>query len=312
MMQLGFHSAIMPEASLDEVLATAARLGYQCVEIMCWPPGKAERRYAGVTHIDVTSIDAAEIKRIGELTDRHGVSISAVSYYPNMLSGDTPSDKAAAEHFTKVIQVAADLGIGRANSFVGRNQHKTVKDNWQPMLDCWGPLVDLAEKVDVKIGIENCPMWFSDDEWPGGKNLAISPAIWRRMFADLPSKAWGLNYDPSHMIYQQMDEVAPIHEFADRIYHAHAKDLRVDKAKLNDVGILANPGEYHTPKLPGLGEVNWRAFFAALTDINYGGPICVEVEDRPYEATAATREQSLIQSHTYLRQFVPAPAGGTA
>ena len=165
-----------------------------------------------------------------------------------------------------------------------------MDDNWPRFLETWRPLVHFAEDHGVRIGIENCPMFFTADEWPGGKNLAISPAIWRRMFHDLPSKYFGLNYDPSHMVFQQMDYLAPLREFRDRIYHVHAKDVRVDRHRLNDVGILATPLEYHTPKLPGLGDVDWGSYFSTLDDVGYRGPVCVEVEDRAFEDSLKSRK----------------------
>jgi sugar phosphate isomerase/epimerase len=157
----------------------------------------------------------------------------------------------------------------------------------------------------VRIGIENCPMLFSKDEWPGGKNIATSPKLWRRLFNDVGSANLGLNYDPSHMIWQQMDYLRPIREFKDRLFHVHAKDVRIDHERLNEVGILAHPSEYHTPKLPGMGDVNWGQFFSVLTDVGYQGPVCVEVEDRAYEHSLEARKASLIQSHTYLRNYLP-------
>jgi len=190
------------------------------------------------------------------------------------------------------------------NTFIGRDPALTVDENWPRMLEVWRPLLALAEDQGVTICIENCPMYFTRDEWPGGKNLATSPAIWRRLFADLPSPNLGLNYDPSHMVWQGMDPVAPIAEFGARIHHLHAKDARLDRARLNEVGILAHPLAFHTPKLPGLGDVPWGALFAALTDAGFDGPVCVEVEDRAYEGSLARRHAALDQSRAYLRQFV--------
>jgi len=154
------------------------------------------------------------------------------------------------------------------------------------------------------VGIENCPMIFTADEWPGGKNLASNPQFWRRMFAAIPDPHFGLNFDPSHLVWQHMDYVKPMREFADRISHVHAKDVRVDQHLLDEVGIMAHPNLYHSPKLPGLGDVNWSKFFSALTDTGYQGPVCVEVEDRAYEQTLADRVRSLRQSYSYLRQFI--------
>jgi sugar phosphate isomerase/epimerase len=303
-MQLGFVSAIVPELPLDQVLALAARLGYDCVEVMCWPPGKAERRYAGVTHIDVTALDAAGAGRIKKSTERTGVRISALGYYPNPLAPDPEERKVYANHIRAVIDAAVLLGLDTVNTFIGRDPGRSVDDNWPVFREVWPPLIRYAAERGIKIGIENCPMLFSDDEWPGGKNLAVSPAIWRRMFAEIPEANFGLNYDPSHLIWQRMDEVAPIREFAARLHHVHAKDARLDRAKLDQVGILAVPLAYHTPKLPGLGDVRWGAFFAALTDAGYNGPVCVEVEDRAYEGSLADRERALRQSAAFLRQFV--------
>jgi sugar phosphate isomerase/epimerase len=303
-MQLGFVSAILPDLPLDQVLAFAAQTGYDCVEVMCWPVGQAERRYAGVTHIDVGTLTDGLVQHVHALTKQHGVGISGLGYYPNVLSPDRDESAKCVAHLEKVILAADRLGLKNVNTFIGRDWTKSVEDNWPRMLDIWKPLARLAEDRNIKIGIENCPMLFTKDEWPGGKNLGHSPAIWRRLFAELGPHV-GLNYDPSHMIWQQMDYLKPLREFPDRLFHIHAKDVRLDRHKLDDVGILAHPNQYHTPKLPGLGDVNWGQFFSALTDAGYNGPVCVEVEDRAYEGTLERRMESLRQSHTYLRNFVP-------
>ena len=203
-----------------------------------------------------------------------------------------------------IIRAAPLLGVETVNTFVGRDWTKSVDANWPRFLEVWRPLIALAEDRGVRIGIENCPMSFTEDEWPGGKNLATSPAIWRRMFEDIPSQSFGLNYDPSHMIWQHMDYLSPLREFSDRLFHIHAKDVRIDTDRLNDVGIMASPNEYHTPKLPGLGDVDWGRFFSVLTDTGYAGPVCVEVEDRAYEGPLERRHASLRQSHAFLKAFV--------
>ncbi|MEM7012825.1 MAG: sugar phosphate isomerase/epimerase family protein [Verrucomicrobiota bacterium] len=202
------------------------------------------------------------------------------------------------------MDAAAKLGVNAVNSFVGRDPAKSIDENWPRFLEIWKPLIQRAENAGVRIGIENCPMYFSADEWPSGKNLAISPAIWRRMFADIDSESFGLNYDPSHLVWQQMDYVKPLAEFASKLFHIHAKDAMVNKAALDDVGILATPLEFHTPKLPGLGDVDWGMFFAVLGGSGYNGPVCIEVEDRPYEKTLDGRKGALRQSARFLRQFV--------
>ena len=304
MMQLGFVSAILPNESLEQLFVTAVTIGYKYIEVMCWPPSQAERRYAGVTHIDVLSLDNARVASIKNLVQTTGVQISGLGYYPNCLSPDLSEAERSVEHLMQVIRAAPKLGLTQVNTFIGRDFTKGVDDNWNRLLTTWKPIVDLAEKCNVRIGIENCPMLFGDDEWPGGKNIATSPAIWRRLFNDLGSPNLGLNYDPSHMVFQCMDYLNPMREFIDRIFHIHAKDVRIDRHKLNDVGVFAHPKLYHTPKLPGLGEINWGQFFSVLGDAGYQGPVCVEVEDRIYEGTVAARVESLAQSYRYLSQFV--------
>jgi sugar phosphate isomerase/epimerase len=302
-MQLGFVSAILPDLSLEQVLEFAASNDFSCVEVMCWPRGKAERRYAGVTHLDVTTLTKDSAAEVNDLSAAKKIRISGLGYYPNPLTPDTTESTVYTEHIKRVIEGAQLLGVGVVNTFIGRDWTKSVEGNWPRFLEVWRPLIQFAEDHGVKIAIEHCPMFFSKDEWPGGKNLAQSPAIWRRMFEDIPSKSFGLNFDPSHFIWQQMDYLRAIREFAPRIFHAHAKDARLDRHKLDEVGILANPLEYHTPKLPGLGDVNWGQYFSVLGDSGYKGPVCIEVEDRAYEGSLENRQASLVQSGRYLRQF---------
>ncbi|MCB0024669.1 MAG: sugar phosphate isomerase/epimerase [Caldilinea sp.] len=303
-MRLGFVSAILPDLSLEEVVEFAAESGYGCVEVMCWPKGKAERRYAGVTHIDVTGFTDSDAEQVNELFDQLDVTISGLGYYPNPLAPDEAEAQVYVEHIKAVILAAEKLGVPVVNTFIGRDWTRSLDENWPRFLSTWKPLIAFAEDHGIKIGIENCPMLFTRDEWPGGKNLARSPAIWRRMFEDIPSPNFGLNYDPSHLIWQQMDYLAPLREFKDRLHHVHAKDARIDRHKLDQVGVLGFPNEYHTPKLPGMGDVDWGKFFSTLTDTGYNGPVAVEVEDRAYEGSLELRTASLIQSLAYLRQYL--------
>lgn len=304
-MKLGFVSAILPELSLEEVVTFASSKGYDCVELMCWPKGRAERRYAGVTHLDVADFSKADVQHVTELMESADMEISGLGYYPNPLVPDLDEAQVYIDHIKKGIQAAALLGVNQMNTFIGRDWRTTIDENWPRFVEVWKPMIQFAEDQGVRVGIENCPMYFTYDEWPSGKNLAHSPAIWQRMFEEIPSDCFGLNYDPSHMIWQHMDYLAPLRTFADRIFHVHAKDVRLDQDRLNEVGIMATPNEYHTPKLPGLGDVNWGKFISVLTDVGYDGAVCVEVEDRAYEGSLEKRKLSLVQSLTYLRQYIP-------
>jgi sugar phosphate isomerase/epimerase len=301
--KLGFVSAILPELSLEEVLAFAGGEGFSCVELMCWPRGRAERRYAGVTHVDVQGFDERGAERIRLLLETHGVAISALGYYPNPLAPDPAEAQVYVAHLECVIRAASLLGVALVNTFVGRDPTQSVEAQWPRFLETWRPLVEFAERHEVRIGIENCPMLFTSDEWPGGRNLATSPAIWRRMFADIPSPSFGLNFDPSHFVWQQMDYLRPLREFSGRIFHVHAKDARVDRERLDDVGVLATPLQFHVPKLPGLGDVQWGRFLSVLSDTGYAGAVCVEVEDRAYEGSLDSRQAALRQSLRFLQGF---------
>jgi sugar phosphate isomerase/epimerase len=301
-MQLGFVSAILPDLSLEQVLHFARDEGYAGVELMCWPAGAADRRYAGVTHLDVTTLNETRVAEVHDLVKSTGVAISGLGYYPNPLSADAEQRQTVVAHLKKVIEGAARLGLPVVNTFIGRDPTRTVEAQWPLVRQVWSELVHHAEAAKVKIGIENCPMLFSKDEWPGGKNLAISPAVWRQLFDLFPGHTLGLNFDPSHLVWQSIDIGRAIREFGARLVHVHAKDERVDRDRLYERGILGLG--WHVPKLPGLGDVDWGEFFAALGDVGYRGPVCVEVEDRAYEGSLADRQRALRQSRRFLEQFM--------
>ncbi|MCE7039407.1 sugar phosphate isomerase/epimerase [Dyadobacter sp. CY312] len=305
MLKLGFNSAILADFSFEHVVRFAGNHGFSCVEMMCWPADNTDsRRYAGVTHVDVLSLTDKKVAEIKYTLKEAQISISALGYYPNPLDPDPNRSEFYIEHIKEVIRGAAKLGIPVITTFIGRNPAKSIKENLVQFADVWPAIVKVAEENNIKLAIENCPMFFTDDEWPGGKNLAISPAVWDRMFEIIPNPVFGLNYDPSHMIWQMMDEIKPIYAYKDRLHHIHLKDAKLYRDKLDRVGIMANPLEYHSPKLPGLGDVNWRGFFAALTDVRYRGPVVIEVEDKAYEGNVDDVTTAILTSRNYLKQFL--------
>ncbi|MFL5240956.1 MAG: sugar phosphate isomerase/epimerase family protein [Gemmataceae bacterium] len=301
-MKLGFVSALLSDLTLEEVLAFAADEGFACVEPMCWPPGKADRRYAGVSHIDVTTLDDQAAGRIKELVDKHGVALSGLGYYPNPLDPDASARRVIIDHLKKVITAAPKLGLNIVNTFIGRDPSKTVEGNWPLLEIVWRDLLNHAHNAGVTLAIENCPMLFTTDEWPGGKSLAISPSVWSKLFETFPGAPLALNFDPSHLVWLHIDYVRCIRDFGKRIVHVHAKDTRIDADNLYRSGILGLG--WHTPKLPGLGDVQWGPLFAALNDAGYQGAVCIEVEDRAFEGSLADRKRALRQSKRFLEQFV--------
>ena len=303
-MKLGFVSAILPELSLEELIDFAAELGYKCIEVCCWPVGKAERRYSGVTHIDVDQLDQKRADEINQYLNSKGVEISGLGYYPNPLDPDQEKRKVYIDHIKKVIDASAMLGINKVNTFIGRDKNRSVDENFEIFRQVWPEIIWYAGEKNTKIGIENCPMIFTRDEWPGGNNLATTPAIWRRMFSEIRSEHFGLNYDPSHLLWQQMDYIKPLYEFKDKLFHIHLKDAKLYREKLDDVGIMATPLEFHSPKLPGLGDIDWGNFISTLNDIRYTGPLCVEVEDKTFEGSLEDRKYSLVLCKRYLDQYL--------
>lgn len=302
-MKLGFVSAILPDLGLAQVLEFAAAQQFSCVELMCWPVGRAERKYAGVTHVDVADFTQAQADDVNALAGKHGVEISGLGFYPNPLDPDPAVAKSAAAHIRKVILATEKLGVKQFNSFIGRDWTKSMDENWPRFLKTWRPLIAFAEDHGVYVGIENCPMLFTRDEWPGGKNLMTTPVIWRRAFGDIPSRHFGLNYDPSHFILQGMDPSSPLREFKDKLFHLHAKDVRIRRERIDDVGVLAYPLEWHQPRIPGFGDIDWARFMAAVMDVGYAGPVCIEVEDDTFGKSLEGRQRALKVARNVLQPF---------
>jgi sugar phosphate isomerase/epimerase len=302
-MKLGFVSAILPELNLEQMLAFAAQERFACVEAMCWPVGKAERKYAGVTHIDVATYTETQAEDVRALCARHGIELSALGYYPNLLDPDRATAKVVRSHLERVIKAASLLGLKTVNTFAGRDWTRSVDENWPRFLQTWRPLLRFAEDRGIRIGIENCPMLFTWDEWPGGKNLMTTPVIWRRAFNDLPSPNFGLNYDPSHFVLQHMDPASPLREFQDKLFHLHAKDVKIQRDRMNQVGIFAPPLEWHQPRIPGYGEMNWARFMSTLMETNYRGSVCIEVEDPTFGPTLDGRKSALRVARSVLEPF---------
>lgn len=305
-MKLGFVSAILDQSNYEEMIDIASELGFECVEVACWPQGKAERRYAGVSHIDAERVleDDTYAKYITDYAAAKGVEISSLAFYPNTLDSDSDKRTAVIEHLMALIKASAKLGVNMVTTFIGRDQSKTVEENLKIVKEVWPPIIRLAEEEGVKVAVENCPMLFGADQWPGGQNLMTTPANWRKVFEILPSENLGINYDPSHFVWQMIDYIKPIYEFKDKIFHVHYKDIKIYPDKLQQVGIMGYPLDFMSPKLPGYGDVDWGKYVSALTDIGYDGYTCIEVEDKYFEGSREKVLDSLKLSKRYMDQFV--------
>ena len=303
-MKLGLVSAILDGWSFEEMIDTVSEMGFSCVEVACWPQGKAERRYAGVSHIDVAELDDEKAAYILDYCHKKQVEISSLAFYPNTMDGDLEKRAHNIAHWKKVIAASAKLRVNLVTTFIGRDQTKSVEENIELFREIWPDIIGYAASLGVKVAIENCPMLFGRDQWPGGQNLMTTPAIWRKLFAIIDSPYFGINYDPSHFIWQQMDYIKPIYEFRDKIFHVHFKDIKLFPDKLDDCGIMAYPLDYMSPKLPGYGDVNWGRYVSALTDIGFDGYACIEVEDKAFESSRERILDSIRISKRYMDQFV--------
>ena len=301
-MKLGFFTAALPGNTLEQAAQWGAESGFQAIEIACWPVEKASRRYAGVTHINVAELDKAQAKGIRKMLDGHGLTISSLGYYPNPLHPDPEHRDTVIAHLKKVIEAAEMLEVPVVGTFIGKDKNKTVPQNLEDYARVWPPIVRFAKEHQVKIAIENCPMIFSYDEWPGGNNLASTPAIWRKMWEIIPDENFGLNLDPSHLILQMIDYERVVREFAAKIFHVHAKDLHIDREGLYNNGVLSQGMGWQVPRLPGLGDMEWGKFFAALTAAGYDGVVSIEHEDRAFEG-----DEELVKRGFYLSRDVLKP-----
>jgi sugar phosphate isomerase/epimerase len=303
-MKLGFLTAPFPDLALSEVADWASSVGFEVLEVACWPKAAGQtRRYAGTSHIDVERLSASEAEETVASLAEKKISISGLGYYPNPLHPDPAHRETVIVHLKKVILAASRMGVGVVNTFCGGDASRHVDDNWQAALKVWPEVIAHARDNGVKIAFENCPMIFSYDEWPAGHNIAYAPCIWRRII-----EAWGgdvgMNYDPSHLVWQMIDQARFLREFGPHILHAHAKDLMIDRDGLYERGILSGGMGWQIPRMPGLGEVDWRAVFSGLYRVGYDGPIVIEHEDRRFEGSEEAVKRGFLLARDMLRPFV--------
>lgn len=303
-MQLGILTAPFSDTPLEQVADWAASAGFEALEIACWPAaGGEKRRYAGTAHLpieDMTPARGTEIK--GMLSERK-LTVSGLGYYPNPLHADADHRERVIGHLKRVISAAAMMKVGVVNTFLGGDRTLTVDQNWARAVEIFGPVVAHARDSGVRLAIENCPMIFSHDEWPGGHNIAYAPRIWRRIL-ETWGDAVGMNYDPSHLVWQMIDAGRFVREFGAHMLHVHAKDLMIDRDGLYDHGILSAGMGWQVPRMPGLGEVEWPGFFASLYRAGYDGPVIIEHEDRNFEGSDDKIKRGFALARDVLRPFV--------
>ncbi len=307
-MKLGFLTACLPGTPLEEIAPWAAAHGYAGLEVAVWPdePGRDWE----ASHIDVAHLDDAGVESVRKLFATHQLAISALAYYENCLDVDPTRRGRIHQHLRHVIDAAPRLGVDVVGTFVGRDVSRTVTDNLRLAEDVLPPLVDYATERGVRLAIENCPMegWHPDG-YPA--NLAYSPELWDWMFG----LGLYLNYDPSHLTWLGIDPIAVLPGYAERILHVQAKDVEIDPLARNRYGVFGDARDRASDpwtsgwwryRIPGLGEVDWAAFVAALRAAGFDGFVSVEHEDPVWSGSPERVRDGLVLAHRTL-----APLMGT-
>lgn len=277
-MRLGFYTEYS-----EETARFAQEVGFKSLELSAWP--------ASTLNADTTTDQ--RIRAIRRDLEARDIEISALGYYPNYLDPDPKERREAQRYFLKVLDLASRMGVSVVCTFAGRDPRKPVADNIPEFAEVFSRFADEAERRGLRIAIENCPMM--DRLRMQGVNIAFSPEVWDAMFAAVPSKALGLELDPSHCVWLGIDYVQAVYDYGERIYHIHAKDMEINRRVLARVGIYGQVfGEVHglghgwwRARTPGWGEIDWARFITALLEVNYGGNIDIEHEDDVFAQAAA-------------------------
>jgi len=214
------------------------------------------------------------------MTDR-GLEIITMGVFGNNLDPDQRPAWQARQ--ARVIDLAAKHGVKKVATFAGRDGTTDMEGNFKAFKAFWTPLAKRAENQGVQICFENCPMF--DPRSLKSINIATSPVVWRRMFEEVDSPALGLQFDPSHLYWLKIDYLAALREFGPKVGLVHGKDTEILPEVLAKVGILGEG--WWRYRLPGLGQVDWKAFMKALREIGYAGDIAIEHEDPLYEGEKA-------------------------
>lgn len=307
MMKLGFLTGALGDLPLKEKIAWAKEAGFSHLEISCWPRANT-RDYSG-SDLDVDDLSDRTIEGIKKDFSESGLGISSLAYYDNLLTHDEQTRTFFQEHLKKVILLAEKLGVDLVGTFIGRNEQLSIVENFDFFEEQFMPIIRFAEEHGVKLMIENCPMPVWERDGFAG-TISYSPELWREMFRRIPSDSFGLNFDPSHLVWLQVDHLKAMREFKDKIFHFHAKDTSFNRDKLYDYGIYgkqlgkSDPFDlgWITAKMPGLGDINWTDVYQTLKDIGYTGVVSIEHEDHDYSGTIDLVKQGLLIARDTLKK----------
>ncbi len=278
-MDIGLLTAPLLESPLERVVDFARENGFRALEIAAGP---------GSNHLDTASLDEDGVKRVADLTARSGVRISSLAWYANLLEADETRRAQMAADVRSIIDIAAALGVEVVCTMAGmpmpgKSRMSTIEDDFPGL---FAPLTDYAGGRGVRIALEN---WFATNI----QNLAH----WERAFEVVPAPNLGLNFDPSHLLWQQIDYLEAVDRFRDRIFHVHAKDVEVKRDVLRRVGNQDHGWWRYC--IPGYGEIDWGVFIARLRGAGYDGVLSIEHEDGAFGA-----EEGFIKGQRHLAHYV--------
>jgi sugar phosphate isomerase/epimerase len=259
-MKLGFLTGKVAD------IEKAARLGFPGIELQAWAFGDPN---AGARP------DPERIAEAKRLCEQHQVEITAIAYYG--VPSVHPTEP-VLPIYERVFELAEALGVRVIASLGGFDHARDWEGNVQLFAERFGPVADLAEQRGLRIAFENY-MGLGERLPFRPVNIGGSPDTWDAMFRAVPSKALGLEFDPSHLYWQGIDHIRALREYKDRVYHAHAKDTEMFPERRYRGGLN---GRYYRFRIPGYGEINWTQFITVLDEIGYDGGVAIEHEDDVY------------------------------
>lgn len=284
-MELGLLTATCPDDDLDVIARNAAAIGFDALELAAWPvkaSSAADDKF--VFEPRRAARDERYAKTVVDRIDQHGLSMSALAYYPNNLHPDETVRAENHDHLKAVIRAASNMDLDLVGTFTGRDPSMPLDDALEEATRVWPKLIEFAESYDVSVMIENCPM---DHYGAYGTNLFYSPETWETLFTAIDSNRFGLNYDPSHLYWLGIDHLTQLERFSDRIFHAHAKDTQIRDDRRDELGILADRSitddHWWRYRIPGMGEIDWSEYVRTLYDIGFDGTLSIEHEDQTFE-----------------------------
>lgn len=309
-MKLGFLTACLKGMPLEELVPWAAAQGFETLELAAWP----EKRKGGhrTAHVRAEKLSAGEAEQIKDLFARHGMGISSLAYYDNNLHPKSKKREKIHDHLYRVIDAAAMLDVRLVGTFVGARPGGAAK-NIKRAGELFRDVVAYAEDRGVRVMIENCPMpgWVQPG-LPG--NYAYSPELWEALFNEVPSDSFGLNFDPSHLVWLGINYNRAVRDFSEKLFHVHAKDTELLKEGLYRYGIFSRQLDGDEPgwwryRMPGSGQIDWQFFFATLRSVGYDGPVSIEHEDPEYEGSEDRVKEGLRIAREHLAsRLSPVPA----